>query len=119
MFISEASKLSGATQRAIRLYESLGLLNVSRSGKYRVYDQENIKQIKMIKEAQTLGILLSDMAGLKSDSEEFDWRLVGDFLIQKQQEVESNIQQLVELKQRIQRYQISIEKCVRELDSDL
>ena len=37
MFIGEASKLSGATQRAIRLYESMGLLKISREGKYRTY----------------------------------------------------------------------------------
>ncbi|WP_220469614.1 MULTISPECIES: MerR family transcriptional regulator [Pseudoalteromonas] len=49
MYLNEASKLSGATQRAIRLYESMGLLTVSRVGKYRVYNQENIYLIKLIK----------------------------------------------------------------------
>ena len=32
----------------------VGLLTVSRVGKYRVYNQENIYLIKLIKEAQTL-----------------------------------------------------------------
>ncbi|PKF49184.1 hypothetical protein AT251_20770 [Enterovibrio nigricans] len=54
MFIKQASELSGATQRAIRLYESLGLLTVSRTGKYRVYTERNINLIKMIKEGQAL-----------------------------------------------------------------
>ncbi len=119
MFINEASKLSRATQRAIRLYESLGLLSVARSGKYRVYSQENIDQIKMIREAQTLGITLSDMVALKDGSKEFDWKLVSHFLIQRQQEVESNIKELERLKLRIQQYRTSIEKCIRVLDSDL
>ncbi|SKA67844.1 MerR family transcriptional regulator, partial [Enterovibrio nigricans] len=59
MFIKQASELSGATQRAIRLYESLGLLTVSRTGKYRVYTERNINLIKMIKEGQALGIHLA------------------------------------------------------------
>ena len=70
MYINEASKLTGATQRAIRLYESVGLLTVSRRGKYRVYSQENIHLIKLIKEAQTLGVALSDMVALKGENEE-------------------------------------------------
>ncbi|MDW6005276.1 MerR family transcriptional regulator [Vibrio mangrovi] len=119
MFINEASKLSGATQRAIRLYESLGLLNVSRSGKYRVYNQENINMIKIIKQAQTLGITLSDMVALKSKQEDFDWKSVSKFLLQKQEEIEKNIKELELQKQRIKNYQISIDKCVQGLDSDL
>lgn len=88
VFINEASKRSGATQRAIRLYESLGLLNVSRSGKYRVYNQQHISLIKIIKEAQTLGIQLSDLVALKSEQEDLDWALVSDFLAQQQELVE-------------------------------
>ncbi|MDF2156131.1 MerR family transcriptional regulator [Vibrio sp. CAU 1672] len=119
MFINEASKLTGATQRAIRLYESRGLLNVSRSGKYRVYNQDNINLIKIIKEAQTLGILLSDLVKLKSAQEDFDWKLVSDFLVQKQQMVEEEIKELEKQKVRIENYRNSIDKCVRGLDSDL
>ncbi|MBE0361111.1 MerR family DNA-binding transcriptional regulator [Pseudoalteromonas aliena] len=47
MFINQASKLSGATQRAIRLYEELGLMKVSRTGKYRIYNQDNINSLNM------------------------------------------------------------------------
>ncbi|WP_421418384.1 MerR family transcriptional regulator [Pseudoalteromonas lipolytica] len=83
MYINEASKLSGATQRAIRLYESVGLLTVSRVGKYRVYNQENIYLIKLIKEAQTLGVALSDMVALKGENEDFDWQAVSHYLYSK------------------------------------
>ncbi|MFN1617491.1 MerR family transcriptional regulator [Vibrio rotiferianus] len=119
MFIKEASELSGATQRAIRLYESLGLLNVARSGKYRVYTQTNINLIKLIKEAQTLGIQLSEMAHLKSDQEEFDWQIVRDFLIDKQRDVELQIKQLEIQIDRIQQYRESINVCLQGVDSDL
>ncbi|NOH68414.1 MerR family transcriptional regulator [Vibrio rotiferianus] len=119
VFIKEASELSGATQRAIRLYESLGLLNVARSGKYRVYTQTNINLIKLIKEAQTLGTQLSEMAHLKSDQEEFDWQIVRDFLIDKQRDVELQIKQLEIQRDRIQQYRESINVCLQGLDSDL
>ncbi|PMN87529.1 MerR family transcriptional regulator [Enterovibrio norvegicus] len=118
MYIKEASELSGATQRAIRLYESLGLLNVSRSGKYRVYSEANINSIKMIKEAQALGIKLSEIVGLKDD-EDFDWVVVRDFLIGKQQDVECQIRQLEQQRDNILKYRQSIGMCVKAVDSDL
>ncbi|ODC05299.1 MerR family transcriptional regulator [Terasakiispira papahanaumokuakeensis] len=119
MLIGEASKKSGATQRAIRLYESLGLLKVSRSGKYRVYSQDNISLIKIIKEAQTLGITLADLVALKGDQDDFDWHLVSEFLVQKQEAVDASIRALEQQKQRIQHYRVSIDECLRLLDSDL
>lgn len=117
MYINEASKLTGATQRAIRLYESVGLLSVSRVGKYRVYNQENIYLIKLIKEAQTLGVALSDMVALKGENEDFDWQAVSQYLVQKQAVVEENIKLLELQRQRIKNYRTSIDKCIQELDS--
>lgn len=119
MFINQASKLSGATQRAIRLYEELGLMKVSRTGKYRIYNQNNISQIKMIKEAQVLGITLADMVTLRGSQEDFDWKLVSSYLIEKQWQVEEKIKELELQKQRIKEYKISIDICIQELDSNL
>lgn len=119
MYIKKASELSGATQRAIRLYESLGLLNVSRSGKYRVYSDTNINLIKIIKEAQTLGIKLSEIVSLKGENEDFDWAAVRDFLIEKQQHIEYQIGQLKIQREKIQQYRQSIDICVKGFDSNL
>ncbi|WP_057831253.1 MerR family transcriptional regulator [Colwellia sp. TT2012] len=118
MFIGEASKSSGATQRAIRLYESLGLLEISRKGMYRVYTKKNIALIKIIKEAQTLGINLSEMVILMSEQEEFDWKLVSDFLNQKYSMIENEIRELEIKKMNIKTYQVSIAMCLKELDSN-
>ncbi|WP_010324822.1 MerR family transcriptional regulator [Marinobacterium stanieri] len=119
VFINEASKQSGATQRAIRLYESIGLMRVNRSGKYRVYSQENIKTIKMIKEAQTIGISLSEMVALRKNEEDFDWKRVSELLVKKQESVDKDIKDLELKNQRIIDYRISIDNCIRSLDSDL
>ncbi|WP_052704093.1 MerR family transcriptional regulator [Vibrio nigripulchritudo] len=112
LYIKEASELSGATQRAIRLYESLGLLKVSRSGKYRIYTETNVNLIKMIKEAQTLGIKLSEIVDLKDDKGSFDWQTVRDFLIDKQKDIELQIQQLEEQKDRLVQYREAITICI-------
>ncbi len=119
MFIKQASELSGATQRAIRLYESIGLIEVGRSGKYRVYTETHIKLIKMIKEAQTLGIQLAELISLKSGQDDFDWKTVRDILIEKQRDVELQIKQLQQQKARITQYRQSIDNCIESLDSNL
>ncbi len=119
MYIKEASERSGATQRAIRLYEELGLLNVPRSGKYRVYTEMNVNLIRMIKEAQTLGIRLSEITNLKDEQGSFDWQIVSDFLIEKEKEVDLQIQQLKEQKSRLEQYRESINICIQGVDSDL
>jgi len=117
MFIGEASKLSGATQRAIRLYESMGLLKVSREGKYRTYTHKNIELIKIIKDAQSLGLNLSEIVTMLDQQEEFDWNFVHDFLNQKYSMVEDQIKKLEIQKKNIQKTQRSIITCLKELDS--
>ncbi len=119
MFIKDASALSGATQRAIRLYEALGLLQVSRSGKYRVYNETNINLIKIIKEAQSIGITLSEMVALKGDAEGFEWEKVSEFLIKRQNDVDAQIKELKVQRDRIEAYRKSINACLQGVDSDL
>ncbi|MEL0658499.1 MerR family transcriptional regulator [Psychromonas arctica] len=118
MFIGEASKLSGATQRAIRLYESMGLLKISREGKYRIYTYKNIELIKIIKDAQSLGLNLSEIVAILGQQEEFDWGLIHDFLNQKYSMIENEIQKLENQKKNIKKTQRSIITCLKELDSN-
>ncbi|MBL4710962.1 MAG: MerR family transcriptional regulator [Gammaproteobacteria bacterium] len=62
MYIGQASKKSGATAKAIRLYEELGLLsNIPRQNSYRVFTEEDILLIKFIKIAQTFDFKLSEL----------------------------------------------------------
>lgn len=75
MYIGELAKLSGATPKAIRHYESLGLLaKVKRAGVYRVYSDIELGQVKLIKQAQLLGFRLSDLLpALPGENAEPDW----------------------------------------------
>ncbi|OGB21348.1 MAG: hypothetical protein A3I66_04620 [Burkholderiales bacterium RIFCSPLOWO2_02_FULL_57_36] len=75
MYIGEIARLTDASPKAIRHYESLGLLGrVTRAGSYRVYSENEVRQIKLIKQAQALGFRLSELrAVLEGHSGEPDW----------------------------------------------
>lgn len=65
MYIGQASKLTGATPKAIRLYERMGLIPTpQRKGRYRVYTDGDVQLIEVVKKAQRLGFRLSEMKGL-------------------------------------------------------
>ena len=67
MLIGAASAKSGASIRAIRLYETLGIIDSPlRQGKYRVYDVQTVEVLRCIKEAQRLGFSLKDILSLRA-----------------------------------------------------
>lgn len=112
MFIGELSKLTGATPRAIRLYETLKLLQVNRHGKYRVYQKSHVEFVQLIKEAQSLGVSLAELQQLKRGALDLDWVALNQLLAQKQVAVAQQIiQQQAEL-ERIKHYQHLIAACV-------
>ncbi|ATQ76678.1 MerR family transcriptional regulator [Massilia violaceinigra] len=79
MYISELGRRTNATPKAIRLYESLGLLGeVGRKGTYRIYSEQNVYQVQLIRQVQALGFRLADMGPLLLSGEGApDWgRLV-------------------------------------------
>ena len=114
MYIGEAAKQSGASERAIRLYESMGLLKVSRSGSYRVFSEADIKFIRMIKDAQSLGIHLSELLPLKDEEHGFNWSKVLQILEKKQQDIAIEIKTLEALNTRIGDYHQAITQCERD-----
>lgn len=59
MYIGKLAKLSGATPKAIRLYESIGLIPTpKRQGRYRVYSDKDVSLVHMIRRAQAVGFSL-------------------------------------------------------------
>lgn len=113
MYIGELSKLSGASPKAIRLYESRGLLlNIERRGKYRIYNNSDVKFVKLIKDAQTLGVTLSDLTQLLVSRNELNWESVIELLSQKKDEIDSQIKRLNRQKNQIETYHDNIKKCL-------
>ncbi len=65
MYIGELSALTGASRKAIRLYEEMGLIpEPERKGHYRVYGDGDVVLVRMIKRAQGVGFKLSELKDL-------------------------------------------------------
>ncbi len=64
MFIKELSQLSGVTAKAIRFYESLGLMPLPRraDNNYRVYTSDAVERLRFIVAARALDFSLADIA---------------------------------------------------------
>lgn len=72
--IGQASRHSGVSAKAIRHYESLGLMPVvPRRGSYRLYQPEHIDAIRLIRKAQSLGFTLAELRQLGTDDCTPDW----------------------------------------------
>jgi len=66
--IGALARLSGATPRALRLYEEIGLLPApAREGKYRVYGAVHLDVVRLIREAQGLGFKLQELQALAAE----------------------------------------------------
>lgn len=62
MKINDVERITGLTQKAIRLYESKGLISVSRGENgYRIYSSDNVEALKHIKLLRSVGISVSDI----------------------------------------------------------
>ena len=101
MYIGALSKLTGASSKAIRHYEKIGLLqNIQRSGNYRIYDEHHVVIITMIKQAQTLGFKLSEIAPLvlsKHQENRFPLEIAHQAIEEKRTKIQLEIQQAKQL----------------------
>lgn len=62
MKINEVAKVTGLSKKAIRLYESKGLLKIQRvSNGYRDYSESDVERLKQIKLLRLAGISISDV----------------------------------------------------------
>ncbi|WP_297802180.1 MerR family transcriptional regulator [Arenimonas sp. GDDSR-1] len=63
MYIGDLSKRTGASRKAIYLYEEMGLIPAPiRKGTYRVYAPETVGIVQTIRCAQSLGFKLKELA---------------------------------------------------------
>ncbi len=115
MYIGEVSKHSGASPKAIRLYESIGLLvNITRKGSYRIYDESDLAFVKLIKEAQSLGITLSDLRQLLIGRNQLNWQQVLGLLTRKEEQVVTEIASLKKQHGLLQEYYSKIQNCLND-----
>ena len=87
LYIGKLAELSGASRKAIRHYEALGLLPLAaRKGNYRVYSERDVFLVHMIKHAQSYGFSLAelrDLVAATADKPRFPLKLANDLIVRK------------------------------------
>lgn len=113
LLIGEASKLSGASVRSIRHYEKIGLLTtIKRNGSYRIFNDEDIKIIKLIKQAQLLGFSLTELQQIFSLPTVQLWPYLLAQLKVKQTNIANQIKQLQQQQKQLSIYNDQISSCL-------
>lgn len=93
--IGQASRHSGVSAKAIRHYESLGLMPaVPRRGSYRLYQSEHIDAIRLIRKAQSLGFTLAELRQLGTVDCTPDWPRFVQALSHKRESLANEIKRL-------------------------
>ncbi len=113
MYIGELAKRAGATPKAIRLYESLGLLGrVVRMGAYRVYTDKHVTQVRLIKQAQAMGFKLAEVGtSMEGGAVEPNWATMAGQVDQRRAEIALEIVRLQQLDVQLQEINIEIRAC--------
>lgn len=105
LYIGKVSQMTGASRKAIRHYESLGLIPIPRrQGQYRVYSQQDVFLIHMIKTAQSVGFNLSELHGLIADKlnhKVFPLKAANSLFDEKRTALRQQMAALLELEQRL------------------
>lgn len=115
MRIGTLAGLSGATPRAIRLYERLGLLgSVTRHGSYRHYGSDHLERVRLIRQAQQLGFRLAELGELlrPADTGEPDWHALHAHLQRKRQEALAEIAALQQRAEALARTAAELRACL-------
>lgn len=105
MYIGRIAELTGCTPKAIRLYESLGLLpEPTRHGKYRVYTSHHVDIVRIIRVAQSAGFKLAEMGTLieeKNRQQRFPLEVANQGIEAKRLQVQAQIEALKALDERL------------------
>ena len=114
MFIGELARRSQVSVKALRLYESLGLLGpVRRQGKYRLYDDAYLHQVQLIRHAQRLGFRLAELQALiRQQDGTLDWTGVLAQLAQKSDALAHEIQRLEGLQRELRQLHAELRACL-------
>lgn len=105
--ISALARASGASPKALRLYEAQGLLGrVERRGSYRVYSTEQLQRVRLIRMAQTLGFKLSELGWIASA----DWAVALQRMQTRRRELDADLQ-------RLQQQRVLIEQAIEEIET--
>lgn len=105
LYIGKVAQITGASRKAIRHYESLGLIpRPRRQGRYRIYSEQDVFLIHMIKTTQSVGFNLSELHGLitaKLKQKVFPLKAANSLFDNKRAALRQKMAALLELEQRL------------------
>jgi DNA-binding transcriptional MerR regulator len=122
--ISDLASELGLSTRAIRYYESLGLLNPDRTtGNHRLYTRKDRARLRMIQRGRMLGFTLQEIADLLhlydvDPSERVQYARGIELTRKHLATVRHRIQELSLLEQELSHALVEAEEKLRQLDRD-
>ena len=112
MYIGEIARLAGTSPKALRHYEALGLLgDVRRSGAYRVYTQQDLAQVRLIRQAQALGFRLAELLPVLA-GDDTDWAALSQHIAAKRAQLQDDIARLRRLDAELGEIDMEIQDCL-------
>ena len=112
MYIGEIARLAGTSPKALRHYEALGLLgDVRRSGAYRVYTQQDLAQVRLIRQAQALGFRLAELLPILA-GDDTDWAALSRHIAAKRAQLQDDIARLRQLDAELRDIDAEIHGCL-------
>ena len=107
MHIGQISEITGFSRDTLRWYEKIGLINLPKKTRgennYRIYDQETLEKLILIKQCKTFGFTLNEIKELLQLDRAENWQCesVSDMMQKKITLIDQKIQELQRLKSRI------------------
>ena len=102
LLIGEVAKRSGASRKALRLYEAAGILPTARrtSSGYRVYDSGALDLLAFVRQAQRLGFTLDEIKEIVAIKRagQAPCPHVRDLVKRKAEELEQRLADLMEIR---------------------
>ncbi|HGM5958904.1 MerR family transcriptional regulator [Stenotrophomonas maltophilia] len=119
MRISEVSRLTGASAKAIRLYEARGLLPpVPRLNRYRDYSEQDVAWVQLIRQALRLGITLAAISRLQGRDGRLDWQAMLTLLEQQRSRIASERARLAQVELDLQQVSDELRQWLHSGSSD-
>ena len=112
MRIGELAQRTGTTPKAIRLYESRGLLGpVARRGSYRHYGESDVARVLLVRQAQALGFRLSELTDLPPMDTAPGWERIAALVAARRAAVAQELARLAALDTQLAALEAELRTC--------
>jgi MerR family transcriptional regulator, copper efflux regulator len=112
MRIKTLASLTGASQKALRHYEALGLLGeVPRLGRYRDYGAVHVELVSLIRRAQQFGFALAELQTARDGRRGIAWGRVQQLVLQRQAQLQAEQSRLARQLDELAAIALELSQC--------